>query len=58
MFEINSDENRLEAIHHPFCAPNEKDLGPEQTSWKEKLPEATDQAYDLVLNRVVYQFLK
>ena len=27
MFEFNSDENRYEALHHPFCAPNAEDLG-------------------------------
>ncbi|KGG14531.1 MULTISPECIES: aspartate--tRNA ligase [unclassified Prochlorococcus] len=49
MFEFNSDENRLEALHHPFCAPNNNDLG-EQKSWEQNLPTARAQAYDLVLN--------
>ena len=50
MFEFNEEEGRLEAIHHPFCAPNHKDLGKSQTEWEQNLPDATAQAYDLVLN--------
>ena len=50
MFEFNSDENRLEALHHPFCAPNTDDLGAKMNNWAERLPEARAQAYDLVLN--------
>lgn len=50
MFEFNSDENRLEALHHPFCAPNPEDLGTDPTRWRETLPAARAQAYDLVLN--------
>ncbi len=49
MFEINTDENRLEALHHPFCAPNSHDLG-EKSEWEQTLPKARAQAYDLVLN--------
>ena len=50
MFEFNTDENRLEAIHHPFCAPKPEDIGETETQWKEKLPNSKAQAYDLVLN--------
>ncbi len=50
MFEFNEEENRLEAMHHPFCAPNASDLGGNQKEWKERLPNAKAQAYDLVLN--------
>ncbi|MCF8133689.1 MAG: aspartate--tRNA ligase, partial [Synechococcus sp. Tobar2m-G35] len=50
MFEFNADENRLEALHHPFCAPNVADLGSEADQWAERLPTARAQAYDLVLN--------
>jgi aspartyl-tRNA synthetase len=50
MFEFNQDENRLEALHHPFCAPNAEDLGNDPTAWAETLPTARAQAYDLVLN--------
>ena len=50
MFEFNSDENRYEALHHPFCAPNAEDLGSDSSKWAETLPEARAQAYDLVLN--------
>ncbi|QPN62005.1 aspartate--tRNA ligase [Synechococcus sp. CBW1004] len=50
MFEFNADENRLEALHHPFCAPNTGDLGDDPERWAETLPTARAQAYDLVLN--------
>ena len=50
MFEFNSDENRLEAIHHPFCAPKPEDIGESENLWKDKLPNSNAQAYDLVLN--------
>ena len=50
MFEFNADENRLEALHHPFCAPNGNDLGSDPAAWTDTLPGARAQAYDLVLN--------
>jgi aspartyl-tRNA synthetase len=50
MFEFNKDENRLEALHHPFCAPNAEDLGGDPGRWADTLPTARAQAYDLVLN--------
>ncbi len=50
MFEFNADENRLEALHHPFCAPNSGDLGSDPAAWARTLPTARAQAYDLVLN--------
>ena len=50
MFEFNKDENRLEALHHPFCAPNPDDLGSDPAQWAANLPTARAQAYDLVLN--------
>jgi aspartyl-tRNA synthetase len=50
MFEFNNDENRLEALHHPFCAPNAEDLGGDPERWADTLPTARAQAYDLVLN--------
>ena len=50
MFEFNGEENRLEALHHPFCAPNRADLGDDPAAWAETLPTARAQAYDLVLN--------
>ncbi len=50
MFEFNPGENRLEALHHPFCAANPDDLGDEPAAWAERLPSARAQAYDLVLN--------
>ncbi|MEY4808589.1 MAG: Aspartate--tRNA ligase, partial [Cyanobacteriota bacterium] len=50
MFEFNAGENRLEALHHPFCAPNAEDLGTDPERWAETLPTARAQAYDLVLN--------
>jgi aspartyl-tRNA synthetase len=42
LFEWNADENRLEALHHPFTAPHPEDL--------DDLKTARSQAYDLVLN--------
>lgn len=50
MFEFNADEHRLEALHHPFCAPNGNDLGSDPAAWADTLPTARAQAYDLVLN--------
>ena len=50
MFEFNSDEDRYEALHHPFCAPNTGDLGSDPSQWANTLPAARAQAYDLVLN--------
>jgi len=50
MFEFNTGENRLEALHHPFCAPNAEDLGTDPERWADTLPTARAQAYDLVLN--------
>ena len=50
MFEFNADEHRLEALHHPFCAPNGNDLGSDPAAWADTLPGARAQAYDLVLN--------
>ncbi|CAK6695218.1 aspartate--tRNA ligase [Synechococcus sp. CBW1107] len=50
MFEFNAGEKRLEALHHPFCAPNPDDLGNDPAQWAETLPTARAQAYDLVLN--------
>jgi aspartyl-tRNA synthetase len=44
MFEWNADEKRLEAIHHPFTAPNPEDLN--------DLKTARAQAYDMIYNGV------
>ncbi len=44
MFEWNDGEKRLEALHHPFTAPNPEDLA--------DLKNARTQAYDLVYNGV------
>ncbi len=53
MFEFNAEENRYEALHHPFCAPNQNDLNDDNNNQEElekKLPKARAQAFDLVLN--------
>jgi aspartyl-tRNA synthetase len=42
MFEYNTDEKRLEALHHPFTAPFPEDA--------HDLVTARAQAYDIVLN--------
>jgi len=44
MFEYNADEDRLEALHHPFTAPNPADMADLRT--------ARAQAYDMVWNGV------
>jgi aspartyl-tRNA synthetase len=44
MFEWNADEQRLEALHHPFTCPNPEDLG--------DLAQARALAYDMVYNGV------
>ena len=48
MFERNEDENRLEALHHPFCSPKVNIENKE--SLKKELENSSAQAYDLVLN--------
>ena len=48
MFEKNEDENRFEALHHPFCAPKIESNNKE--SLQKKLEVSKAQAYDLVLN--------
>nr|YP_009530635.1 aspartyl-tRNA synthetase [Paulinella micropora]AXY63324.1 aspartyl-tRNA synthetase [Paulinella micropora] len=50
MFEFNEDEQRFEALHHPFCAPNVDDLGSDSSNYNKTLPNARAQAYDLVIN--------
>ncbi|KAH7849395.1 hypothetical protein Vadar_017226 [Vaccinium darrowii] len=44
MFEWNSSEQRLEALHHPFTAPNPEDM--------KDLSSARALAYDMVYNGV------
>lgn len=44
MFELNPEENRLQAVHHPFTAPNPEDL--------DHLAQARALAYDLVWNGI------
>jgi aspartyl-tRNA synthetase len=44
MFEFNADENRLEALHHPFTAPHPDDV--------EDLAHARALAYDIVWNGI------
>ena len=49
MFERNEEENRYEALHHPFCSPkniNSKD----SENLKKEIESSTANAYDLVLN--------
>ncbi|WJX34317.1 hypothetical protein P8452_22442 [Trifolium repens] len=44
MFEWNDSEQRLEALHHPFTAPNPEDIN--------DLASARALAYDMVYNGV------
>lgn len=46
MFEWNEDENRLQAIHHPFTMPRVEDIEKLSTDPQQVMA----QAYDLVLN--------
>jgi aspartyl-tRNA synthetase len=46
MFEYSQEEKRLVALHHPFTAPRDQDLGLLETSPL----NARAKAYDLVLN--------
>lgn len=48
MFEWNEDEQRLEALHHPFTAPNPDDVA----AAGGELRNARAQAYDMVYNGV------
>jgi len=49
MFERNEEENRYEALHHPFCSPkNIKSKDPENL--QKEIEDSTANAYDLVLN--------
>lgn len=48
MFEWNEDEQRLEALHHPFTAPNPDDLAADGGD----LRHARALAYDMVYNGV------
>ncbi len=44
MFEYNAEEKRLEALHHPFTAPNPEDL--------DDLAQARALAYDMIFNGI------
>jgi len=49
MFERNEEENRYEALHHPFCSPkNIKSKNYENL--RKEIESSTAHAYDLVLN--------
>lgn len=47
LFGFNADENRMEAVHHPFTAPHPDDVGPGKA-----LRDARALAYDVVYNGV------
>ena len=49
MFEMNEEEKRYEALHHPFCSPKNIKID-DSTEFKEKIENSTAHAYDLVLN--------
>ena len=49
MFEMNEEEKRFEALHHPFCSPKNIKLE-DSKELKEKIESSTAHAYDLVLN--------
>ena len=49
MFERNEDEDRYEALHHPFCSPKNIKFKDSKNFTKE-IGNSTANAYDLVLN--------
>ena len=49
MFERNEEENRYEALHHPFCSPKNIKLQNSEYIRKE-IENSKANAYDLVLN--------
>ncbi len=48
MFQWNEEENRWDAMHHPFTAPMDEDL--ENFQQNESLGKVRAKAYDMVLN--------
>ena len=48
MFQWNAEENRWDAMHHPFTAPMDEDL--EHFAKNEGLGKVRAKAYDMVLN--------
>jgi len=49
MFERNEDENRYEALHHPFCSPKNIE-SKDSENLKKEIESSIANAYDLVLN--------
>tara|TARA_Y100000589_G_scaffold330759_1_gene381460 strand:- start:5787 stop:7595 length:1809 start_codon:yes stop_codon:yes gene_type:complete len=49
MFQRNIEENRLEALHHPFCSPKNINIE-DADNLVNQLQVSKAQAYDLVLN--------
>ncbi len=49
MFERNEEENRYEALHHPFCLPKNINFENSQ-KFREEIEGSSANAYDLVLN--------
>ena len=53
LFEWNDDENRFEAMHHPFTSPEDEDIErmlEGQVNNKEEIASLKAKAYDIVLN--------
>ena len=49
MFERNEEENRYEALHHPFCSPKNIKFQ-DSEKFRKKIENSIANAYDLVLN--------
>ncbi len=49
MFERNEEENRFEALHHPFCSPKNIQ-SKDSENLKQEIENSIANAYDLVLN--------
>lgn len=47
LFEFSEEENRFTSVHHPFTAPEERDL---DLLWGDQYYKTRSRAYDLVLN--------
>ena len=50
LFEWNDEENRWNAVHHPFTAPKPEHLGYYYSDKKEDIAKVCADAYDFVLN--------
>jgi len=50
LVEWNDEQNRWDSLHHPFTAPNDKDLAKLESGDRDQIASVRSKAYDLVLN--------